>query len=608
MTCCCGTDSVDEQSTPLLRNKPPPKKPLVRKAPVRLEDANNVNVQLPPVYYVIVGRGPMAVVNHRTLRASEWGKARLAALKVLHLGFPNPWPKYLKHGLGQPNHLLSLPGFTNQPSAAGPEKTVDGGLDSQHFGGCVDDEYAALKDGFAGVESRDEWVALVQARTADDQAPDAKIGEEIQGAEVLKVVKEMLETKWPKYPAEEAPYRLCVVNPKTKKIKLVYAAAIDICTGPGRPRVGKPGDGDTPEIKDARTPPWLPPELWTKDPTWLGRRTLNGVDAIRDEVSWKANERICVTAGGGVGLNAAEKARNNSCVLDWFGRSGLMPIFDNPRNLTFLAHPETGARLKPGKRADVGVVSEAHLLPLDGKLRMGLGAVLKTIANNDEATKVNVTLSAHNDKDAIRDKWKKSSRLDSGHWTFSDEFTDHVKPLVPSKAYDRLVIPNGQETKTVGQPYSFAHHLTFKEVLGDDGRLVALETADGLVRVVGAAANNYPTYTIGDWTRATKPADGSPAFIMWSFHATLPVSAVPDGFIVCGVNTAAANKYFVDFPNKNVNTMTYAEILAVVGKAELAVKIVEGRNANNGYKDLVDLQTVAESTDAALKNFLYAYV
>ena len=68
---------------------------------------------------------------------------------------------------------------------------------------------------------------------------------------------------------------------------------------------------------------------------------LNGIDAIRREMVWKDKERVCVTAGGGIALNVAEKARNQECTLDWSARSGLFAnTFSlNPRNDTFLKHP-----------------------------------------------------------------------------------------------------------------------------------------------------------------------------------------------------------------------------------------------------------------------------
>src|SRR5438270_7517202 len=125
MGCCDGTDDVDSAD-----GHEPQEYELVDlddvdvdghdvHALVALEEINVLNVQPTPLYYVIIGRGPMAVVNHRTLLESEWGRARLGNYPVIHVGFPNPWPRYLRHGLGQPNHLLSFPAFRNQPSIGG---------------------------------------------------------------------------------------------------------------------------------------------------------------------------------------------------------------------------------------------------------------------------------------------------------------------------------------------------------------------------------------------------------------------------------------------------------------------------------------------------------
>jgi hypothetical protein len=555
----------------------------------------------------------MAVVNHSTLRQSAWGQERLGDLPVLHIGAPNPWPRYLRHGLGQPNHLLSFPGFEaeNQPSAAGPDHTIDGGLDSQYFGRCVEEQLNGLGRS-PDVKVISWWVALIQARAAQGQGPDARIVNEEGGVEVFRKIRAGIADRWRR---DDAPYRLCVYDPRGKECRWVYAAYIDICTGPGRPKVDPPERGHSRETQLARTPPWLPPEIWSRDQDWLNRRTLNGVDAIRDEVRWARGDRICVTAGGGVGLNAAEKARNNECRLDWFGRSGLMPIFENPRNLTFLMNPGTGERCEPGKRRDVGINNEADLLPLRPDHRLGMGAILDQVVDSADDPTVQVTLIqyvAAPDRPrvaaaTIRDHFRQTSNLHrDGYWEFSPEYSAEVAPLVASIRYDRLVVPNGQETDDVGQPRSFARHLTFTPVAGDDGRMICLETADRCVRILGAASNNYPGFDLGTWNGARRPGDTAEGR-MWHFHATLAVSAVPDGFIICGVNTAAANHYFEDFPNRNVNTMTYDEILAVVGEEDLARAIVENRKDNNGYLDLEDLRRVTGSDADVLSEFRYSY-
>lgn len=596
MGCCCGTGAVDDEAKQrrLLQDEPDDD---ARDVEAGLEGVNVVNVLLPPVYYVIVGRGPMAVVNHRTLRESAWGLERIGGLPVVHVGFPNPWPRYLRHGLGQPNHLLSFPAFANQPSIGGG--AIDGGLDSQHFGQQISREFDTL-----GAEVIEAWVGLIQSR-AGMQAIDPRIAAEIGGGAVRDAINLRIQDPWPDFDDGEAPYRLCLYNPVNGTASLVYAAKIDICTGPGRPIVSPPNNGHSAETTSARTPPWLSPERWSQIPVWRDRRTLSGVDAIRDEVVWNVGDRVCVTGGGGVGLNAAEKARNRQCALDWFGRTALMAIFENPRNITFLREPNTNGSRAPAPRRTVGINGEDDLIASSRRARMGRGATVASVAAADDA--VEVRLAGAGNEHIIRDWWGNRSQLNAGEgrWTLSAAYGEAVAALevVESREYDRLVIPNGQETNDVGHPRSFAHHLVFREVVAAD-RLVALETADHLVRVLGAACNDHPDFAQATWQRN----GNTPRDRMWHFHATLPVSAVVDGFIICGVNTALANSYFTENnPNMNVNTMTLDELRAVVGD-ELAGLIINARNARNGYSSLQELRAACNnSQDARLAQLEFAY-
>lgn len=581
--------------------QPPP-----RQVQGALEVVNVLNAPLPPIYYVIVGRGPMAVVNHRTLLQTQWGRDRIAGHRVVHLGAPNPWPSYLRHGLGQPNHLLSFPGLANQPSVGGD--VIDGGLDSRHFGERFNTEFGQFNPAPLVFE---EWVGLIQSRAAPNAAElDPRIANatEIGGTAVRDALAQQIALQWPAFDPGLAPYRLCLYNPVNGTARVIYAAAIDICTGPGRPRVTVPGGGDTEEIRRARTPPWLSPELWRNIPEWRDRKTLNGVDAIRNEVVWNVNERVCVTAGGGVGLNAAEKARNENCALDWFGREAIMPIFENPRNITFLRQPGQDNRCAPGPRLDVGINGEDDLIPAGRRLRMGRGATL--FSATDVADGVEVRLAGP-DTARIRDWWRTLEPLHapaeaSTFWRFSGEYTNELEALeiVASVLYDRLVVPNGQQTDQPGHPNSFAHHLGF-DAHEEAGRLVCLQTANGLVRILGAACNNYPLFAANTYNANVAPVTAAQR--MWAYHATLPVSAVPDGFIVCGANTALANRYFIDHPNTNVNTMTHAELLAIVGE-ERATAIVTRRKISNGYLDRDDLVLRAQIVDHdSLAGLTYAY-
>ena len=96
-------------------------------------------------------------------------------------------------------------------------------------------------------------------------------------------------------------------------------------------------------VSQSRTPPWIFPEAWTKE-----TRAACSTGSTRSawEMVWKDRERVCVTAGGGIALNVAEKARNQECTLDWSARGGLFAnTFEpNPRNDTLLKHPSPGSR------------------------------------------------------------------------------------------------------------------------------------------------------------------------------------------------------------------------------------------------------------------------
>lgn len=604
MGCC------DSPRKPTAKKKDPVTQPLLqqqaRNSSIQLQQLNVINVVLPTVYYVIIGRGPMAVVNHRTLLESQWGLQRIGNHRIIHVGFPNPWPKYLKHGLGQPNHLLSFPAFRNQPSVGGGPP-VDGGLDSQHFGAQVDAEFNSLN--LQNNQIVEEWVALIQSRNAAGQVDNA-IATESGGNTVDGAINAILNQQWPAYPNNaDAPYRVCLYHPTNQTARWIYAAKIDICTGPGRPNAFAPSRGDTQHVIDARTPPWLTPEKWSLVQNWIDRKVMNGVDAIRDEVQWLAGDRICITAGGGVGLNAAEKGGKKNCLVDWFGRDGLMnPVFNNPRNLTFLKHPITNNQCTPGPRLALNITNEDHLIPFHARARMGRGAILASTGNSPNAIEVWLVAKDNNTVPAIRDSERNSSGLNAvdERWELSVAYAN-AQNIVESRVYTRLVIPNGQNTSQPGQPFSFAHHLGLQPVV-EEGRMVALETADHLVRVLGAACNNYPGqgYTFGEWTNGGRLAN-TPAFAMWTYHASLPVSAVTDGFIICGTNTALANRYFTNTaPNKNVNTMTLAQIRAVVGN-NFGDMIYNARNARNGYKDRNDVIDLCGQDDNSFANLEYAY-
>ena len=90
---------------------------------------------------------------------------------------------------------------------------------------------------------------------------------------------------------------------------------------------------------------------------------------------------------------------------------------------------------------------------------------------------------------------------------------------------------------------------------------------------------------------------------MWLWWDSLPVSAVPDGFIFSGINIAYANEYFgFGKINNNVNTATEDQLRAIfinygdVGD-EMAKVIIDGRKRpdNNGFENIEDVVKLLKS-------------
>jgi hypothetical protein len=64
-------------------------------------------------FYVIVGLGFSAVLNHLLLRTTKTGRDRVDNLPVLHIGLPDPWSDCAIDRMGQWPCLLILPKFAN---------------------------------------------------------------------------------------------------------------------------------------------------------------------------------------------------------------------------------------------------------------------------------------------------------------------------------------------------------------------------------------------------------------------------------------------------------------------------------------------------------------
>jgi hypothetical protein len=223
---------------------------------------------------------------------------------------------------------------------------------------------------------------------------------------------------------------------------------------------------------------------------------------------------------------------------------------------------------------------------------LGEGAGLKAVKLALAGAKVEVELEAQGTA-VIRASNRKKGGLSGGMWE-AVEGDD----LPASKHYDRIALAQGLDPKETGQPYAFAATVAKTvEVKGGDGdRMLVLGSADQSFRILGAAAQVYPGFGLGEYKPQLDSV--SPMAKMWAFRATLPLSTVPDGFILSSINIAVANKFFSSrSPNPNVNTMEASELTEALRKAgiispdreSLLRLIVTERNPSNGYKDGADL-------------------
>ncbi|WP_437599803.1 hypothetical protein WMF28_43975 [Sorangium sp. So ce590] len=238
-----------------------------------LQGANNTVATPPPEgYYVIVGRGVTAWYNHLTLLLSEWGQKRLsnaasagpALPPVMHIGYEEPWSRRRKERMGQWPRMLDF--FKDLAPRLGlrgipPEDEQSDWLESAIFARSIreaqdhvcsryrhvrsegqlkrtnDDAEQAraieLRSGFVSIiESRAGWAI---GRRKDTPDP----GEYLPKLELDRWNEaEKLTGDGARWANPDCPYRLSVYH--EGKHSYVYAYKIDICTGPGQPRLFAP--------------------------------------------------------------------------------------------------------------------------------------------------------------------------------------------------------------------------------------------------------------------------------------------------------------------------------------------------------------------------------
>ena len=364
----------------------------------------------PTGYYVIIGCGTAAVVNHTTLRQTEWGKERLSigegaseqVLPVMHIGFIDPWLHYHEHGMGQPPYLLGLPGYESRPDYLRDALVPSGGLKSTVFGANTRHEWVRLQDKYQeNVVHTAAWAPLIESRTVK-AAPDIVTKLEEAGLDTIRT--KLTEPHPPSFP----PYRVLTVEPN-KTLGFVYAHKIDICNGPGEPNVPR-HPAETDDYRAARTKPWKPFESW--DEPMKKRVIITGTEALYEGTFWTDRQRICVYGGGGIGLNMVERGEHENVCLDWIARRSVHDGFNLQRNDTVLKHgsdhaTKAGEDMAPGEsdcREPSGAIKLvgkkykfsqlSKLNPKSDKWRFGALVTVDTMARDaTEVEKLNIVLA-----------------------------------------------------------------------------------------------------------------------------------------------------------------------------------------------------------------------
>ncbi len=283
----------------------------------------------PRIHYVIIGRGATAWYNHLTMLLDPWGLDRLTPeLPVLHLGYAEPWGRRGNQRMGQwPRMLDFFRGLAEGLELQGVPDPEDPGdwLESNEFANALARVEAHILAQYAVVVGPDGLPhfnpnalraaplifqdGVASTIHTQGQAGYQEPGHQLPASEVHRWHAASAAGHAPQgdgsiWHNDQAPYRISVFHQGHHQF--IYAAKIDVCTGPGRPRSFRNNffPGDLP-LYQAHLPPFdTPPARYD-----LGApipRIVNGNDYIGAQDNPLA--RVLVFKGNPVGAQSVQSA------------------------------------------------------------------------------------------------------------------------------------------------------------------------------------------------------------------------------------------------------------------------------------------------------------
>lgn len=498
--------------------------------------------------YVIIGRGFAATVDLATLQ-STWGRSRVGDLSIVFIGYPDPWLDYVSHNMNQEPELLILPGYKTYPVYAGDQPN-ERWLNSRAFANCNTAEMLRLQ---AEVYESDlkgfrdyHWssVRIVQAG--------------------VKKIDRITDYYRIYLDGEEEPLR---------------AEKIDICSGTGQQLISDTTTVDRGYGVDMTNALWL--EYQSPGPVDGGAWTPKVSAAemfVRGNCKVKRGGSICITGASPAGLQAMEhalcedgaKIADDAAAEVFMVASGPMnPGFPAIGRLDYHAKDQNGAPLP--KRQDFAA---GDLSPTNAKVLFGEGYKVQSIEPVDV---VRHALMFEGIDHTAAGKLLVVFKVSGTRQRLAAHNGSGPGPKVLYGVFDQVVLGTGrlrggrgsQAANEIGSAVSlvwdFRTELQAITVAGYPFPL-GLQTADGAIRLLGAAGLNNPIL------RATMAEDRIGMTPLQRYERSLPAQSRVngEGVTLAAVTIGLANRFFRDVDderNDNVNTATLGELTTLIGGA-----------------------------------------